>query len=105
MSTPTKKLTASERREKERAENEKKIQNANEILKQIAEAAGIPRNVRREIRSSLDLLNDRTLGLGVRAANAVSSLEELGRNPSISSTYRVAVWSAISILESVRDTG
>ena len=89
---------------KKRIENEGKIQNANEILRQVAESGITPKNIRKEIWRALDLLNDTKVGLGVRAANTVSALEGLTRNPNMPSPSRVAVWSAVSILESVRES-
>ena len=95
---------SAETREKKRIENEGKIQNANEILRQVAESGITPKNIRKEIWRALDLLNDTKVGLGVRAANTVSALEGLTRNPNMPSPSRVAVWSAVSILESVRES-
>ena len=101
MSKPASK--AAQKREEKRIENEGKVQNANDILKRIVQSGMAPRLTRKEIFNVMNILNDTSLDLGVRAANAVSSLEGLTQNPNVASPLRVSIWSAISILEGVRD--
>ena len=100
MSAPSK---AAEKREKKRLENEAKIENANQILRQVAMNEMTPKNIRREIWKAVGSLNDKKQSLGIRAANTVSSLEGLSRSSNLPSPSRVSIWSAISILESVRE--
>jgi uncharacterized protein len=94
---------AAQKREEKRIENEAKIRNANDILKQVLQSGIAPSFARKEMFNVLNILNDPNSDVGIRAANAVSSLEGLTRGPNVSSSLRVAVWSAISILESVRE--
>lgn len=49
------------------------------------------------------MLQDLKLSVGVRAANAVSMLDEISQDPNMPSFARVTIWSAVSTLESIRD--
>jgi uncharacterized protein (UPF0147 family) len=55
------------------------------------------------IKDSIDTLKDDSLSVGVRAANAISMLEDVSQDPNIPSFSRVTIWSAVSSLESIRD--
>ncbi len=94
---------ASLRREKKRLENEQKIDQGMGYLNQVMASHALPKSVRKKAREAIDTLEDKKTAVGVRAANAVSTLEELSRDPNVASFSRVTIWSAISILESVRD--
>ena len=91
------------RREEKRLQNEEKIKNATEILNRLIVPHSAPRPVLRELHEVIEGLADTRINPGVRAANAVSSLEGIGRHAKGSSSIRVGIWSAMSILESVRD--
>lgn len=51
----------------------------------------------------MTMLQDTKLSPGVRAANAISMLDEVSQDPNMPSFARVTVWSAVSTLESVRE--
>jgi uncharacterized protein (UPF0147 family) len=95
--------TAAERREKRRVENEQKVKTGLDVLRQVADNSSIPRSVRRTVREAIDALKDDKVSIGVRAANAVSILEGVSRDPNLPSFSRVTIWSAVSTLESVRE--
>jgi uncharacterized protein (UPF0147 family) len=99
----SKQSKAATRREEKRIENEQKIKNAQDILSQLLQRRDVPRPVLREIRGVLESLGDTRENPGIRAANAVSSLEGLTRD-SNGSAARVALWSAMSVLEGVRES-
>jgi uncharacterized protein len=96
--------TAAERREKKRIENEDKVQKALATLSQVVESNITPRNIRKIVKDAINMLNDTKVSIGVRAANSISILEEVSQDPNMPSFSRVTIWSAVSTLESVRES-
>ena len=96
--------TAAERREKKRIENEEKVQKALATLSQVVESNITPRNIRKVVKDAINMLNDTKTSIGVRAANSISILEEVSQDPNMPSFSRVTIWSAVSTLESVRES-
>jgi hypothetical protein len=43
------------------------------------------------------------LGLGVRAANAISILDDISQDPNMPPYTRVKLWNAVSLLEAIKD--
>ena len=84
-------------------ENLELLNKAIAILSSISDNPSTPRNIRKLIKDSIDILNDESLSVGVRAANAISMLEDVSQDPNIPSFSRVTIWSAVSSLESIRD--
>ena len=84
-------------------ENLELLNKAIAILSSISDNPSTPRNIRKLIRDSIDTLKDESLSVGVRAANAISMLEDVSQDPNIPSFSRVTIWSAVSSLESIRD--
>ena len=84
-------------------DNEAKIRLAMSILAGIVNDTGVPRNIRRAAAEALTHLRDAKLSPGVRAANAISALEEVSQDPNMPIHARTRIWNVISILETVRD--
>ena len=84
-------------------ENEEKIKRAIEMLTPLVENTAMPRNIRRTVKETIDNLKEKSLGPGVRAANAISILEEISQDPNVPSYARVTLWNAISVLEGIRE--
>jgi uncharacterized protein (UPF0147 family) len=84
-------------------DNEAKIRYVMTILAGIINDTGIPRNIRRAAAQALTYLRDTKLSPGVRAANAISALEEVSQDPNMPVHARTRIWNAITILETVRD--
>jgi len=84
-------------------DNEAKIRLAMSILAGIVNDTGVPRNIRRAAAEALTHLRDTKLSPGVRAANAISALEEVSQDPNMPIHARTRIWNVISILETVRD--
>ena len=84
-------------------ENLELLDKAIVILLSISDNPSTPRNIRKLIKDSIDILKDESLSVGVRAANAISMLEDVSQDPNIPSFSRVTIWSAVSSLESIRD--
>ena len=84
-------------------ENKELLDKAIGILLSVSDNPSSPRNIRKLIKDSIDTLKDDSLSVGVRAANAISMLEDVSQDPNIPSFSRVTIWSAVSSLESIRD--
>ena len=84
-------------------ENEEKIVKSIAVLQSVADSNITPRNIRKIVKDSMIILQDKTLSQGVRAANAISMLDEISQDPNMPSYARVTIWNAVSTLESVRE--
>ncbi len=84
-------------------ENDNKIVRSIGVLQSIADSNITPRNIRKIVKESIDMLLDKTVTPGVRAANAISMLDEVSQDPNMPSYARVTIWNAVSTLESVRE--
>lgn len=74
-----------------------------ENLQSVADNKLVPRNIRRVAQDSIATLHNSELSVAVKAANAVSMLEEISTDHNLPSFGRVAIWSAISNLEGIKD--
>ncbi|HUI87067.1 MAG TPA: UPF0147 family protein [Nitrososphaerales archaeon] len=88
---------------KKQQENDAKMAKAVASLTQIADSNITPRNIRKIVKDSVNMLQDSKQSLAVRAANAVSLLDEVAQDPNMPSFARVTLWSAVSELESIRE--
>jgi len=88
---------------KKQQENDAKLKKAVTVLTQIADSNITPRNIRKTVKDSITMLADSKQSLAVRAANAISLLDEVGQDPNMPSFARVTLWSAVSELESIRE--
>jgi hypothetical protein len=93
-------LTTKKQKEKE---NEERLAKAMEILNGVADNSTTPRNIRKTVKDIAIALQDPELGVSVRAANAISTLDDLSQDPNMPSYVRVILWQAVSILESIRE--
>lgn len=83
--------------------NEEKITKAMEILKLIQADVATPKSVRKLIKEAQDSLTKKDLSPGVRAASAIQLLEEANQDPNLPMLSRTRIWSALSMLETVKD--
>jgi uncharacterized protein len=84
-------------------ENDAKLMKAVTSLQGIADSNITPRNIRKIVKDSIMMLGDPKQSVAVRAANAVSLLDEVAQDPNMPSFARVTLWSAVSELESIRE--
>lgn len=84
-------------------DNEAKIRQAIMMLMRIVNDTAVPRNIRRAATEAIKQLRDESLSPGVRAANAVSILDEISQDPNMPIYARTLIWNVISLLETVRD--
>jgi|SRR5208283_4125944 len=85
------------------AENTERLGKALVCLQQVVESSITPKNIRKVLKDAMNSLSDAHISVGVRAADAISILEELSQDPSMPSLSRVTMWSALSNLESIRE--
>ncbi len=83
--------------------NEAKLVQAMRLLNRIVSDASVPRNIRRAAIESLNMLQDKTLSPGVRAANAISILDEVGQDPNMPIHTRTMIWNIMAILSTIKD--
>ncbi|MEM3118708.1 MAG: UPF0147 family protein [Nitrososphaerales archaeon] len=93
-------LAAKKQKEKE---NEERLAKAMEILNNVADNATTPRNIRKVVKDIATSLEDKEFSISVRAANAISTLDDLSQDPNMPSYVRVTLWQAVSVLESIRE--
>jgi len=84
-------------------DNEAKIRNAMFLLLSIINDTGVPRNIRRAATQALNELRDEKLSPGVKAANAISILDNISQDPNMPINTRTKIWQIIAILETVKD--
>jgi uncharacterized protein len=88
---------------KKQQENDAKLSKATVSLTQISDSNITPRNIRKIVKDSITMLQDAKQSVAVRAANAISLLDEVAQDPNMPSFARVTLWSAVSNLESIRE--
>lgn len=84
-------------------DNEAKLKSAVYLLVSIINDTAVPRNIRRAATEALNYLRDERLSPGVRAANAVSVLDQISQDPNMPLGARTKIWQAIAILETIHD--
>ncbi len=88
---------------KKKKENQEKLEKAIATLQQVAESTITPRNIRKLVKDAIAMLQDEKTSIAVRAANAISLLDEISQDPNMPSFSRVTIWSAVSTLESIKE--
>ena len=88
---------------KKSKENEDKMKTAMTTLQTVSDGNTTPRNIRKIVKDAILMLQDESTSMGVRAANAISMLDEISQDPNMPSFARVTIWSAVSNLEGIRD--
>ena len=86
-----------------KVDNEAKIRQAISMLIRVINDTSVPRNIRRAATEAIKQLRDPTLSPGVRAANAVSILDEVSQDPNMPVYARIALWNVVTLLETVKD--
>lgn len=70
-----------------------------EILDRIIHDETVPRNVRRTANEIKESLLEKEGDLALKAASAISTLEELSSDPNLPMHVRTTIWNLISNLE------
>lgn len=85
------------------AQNQEAMKDSLETLTQIAESSTTPKTIKKSIMELITELNGTEYSLSVRAANAISMLDDVTQDPNMPSYVRTQLWQAVSKLESIRE--
>ena len=80
---------------------QKTIENCVLMLQHIMEDSTIPRNIRRVADETRQLLTNDTKELGLRAAEAISKIDEISNDPNMPVHARTRIWELVSQLETI----
>jgi len=72
-----------------------------EVLERIMSDDAVPRNIRRSAESVKSILMDQNVSEAVKAASAISILDEISNDPNIPLHTRTLIWNVASQLETV----
>jgi len=84
-------------------DNQAKIRQAIVMLMRIINDTAVPRNIRRAATEAIKQLRDESVSPAVRAANAISILDEISQDPNMPIYARTIIWNVITLLETVKD--
>jgi uncharacterized protein (UPF0147 family) len=90
-------------RKKKMEEYEERIKQALAVLGAVSEDNTTPRNIRRAAKDSMDALQSKEYTPAVRAANAISLMDEILQDPNMPPYTRVKLWNVMSLLEAIKD--
>ena len=79
-----------------------KLRQVADIMARVAEDTSVPRNIRRAASETREALLDEKNDVAVRAASAVTILDEISNDVNMPLHTRTTIWNALSILETVR---
>ena len=90
-------------RKKKLQEYEGRIEEAMNVLGLVSEDTTTPRNIRRAAKQSISALQISENTPAVRAANAISILDDILQDPNMPPYTRVKLWNVMSLLEAIKD--
>ena len=90
-------------RKKKLQEYEGRIEEAMNVLGMVSKDTTTPRNIRRAAKQSIAALQISENTPAVRAANAISILDEILQDPNMPPYTRVKLWNVMSLLEAIKD--
>jgi uncharacterized protein (UPF0147 family) len=83
------------------AKPEDTIHTCIQMLQQLMEDSTIPRNIRRVADETRTVLMNNAKPLGLRAATAISMIDEISNDPNMPVHARTRIWELVSQLETV----
>jgi len=90
-------------RKKKLKEYEERIGQAMNVLGMVSEDTTTPRNIRRAAKQAITSLQTAEYTPAVRAANAISTIDEILQDPNMPPYTRVKLWNIMSLLEGIKD--
>jgi uncharacterized protein (UPF0147 family) len=90
-------------RKKKLQEYKNRIEEAINVLGMVSEDTTTPRNIRRAAKQSIATLQISENTPAVRAANAISILDDILQDPNMPPYTRVKLWNVMSLLEAIKD--
>ncbi len=80
-----------------------KLKQVAEIMARVAEDTSVPRNIRRVANEAKEILLKKGDDPVVKASSATMILDEISNDPNMPIHTRTTIWSALSVLETVRE--
>ena len=84
-------------------QNKNTLKEAIEALDQIIASSSTPKTIKKSITDLVTGLKSTEYSMSVRAANAISVLDDITQDPNMPSYVRVTLWQAVSKLEGIRE--
>jgi len=84
-------------------QNKNTLKEAIEALDQIITSSSTPKTIKKSITDLVTGLKSTEDSMSVRAANAISVLDDITQDPNMPSYVRVTLWQAVSKLEAIRE--
>ncbi len=84
-------------------QNKNTLKEAIEVLDQIIASSSTPKTIKKSITDLVTGLKSTEGSMSVRAANAISMLDDITQDPNMPSYVRVTLWQAVSKLEAIRE--
>jgi uncharacterized protein (UPF0147 family) len=84
-------------------QNKEALKEAMQTLEQIVASNSTPKTIKKSVTDLINTLKVEEDSMSVRAANAISMLDDITQDPNIPSYVRVTLWQAVSKLESIRE--
>ena len=84
-------------------ENNQAMESELQTLNKLATSHSTPKNFKKTISDLIIELQSDEYSMSVRAANAISSLDDITQDPNVPSFVRTTLWQAVSVLESIRE--
>jgi len=85
------------------ARNKESMRESIDTLNQIASSPSTPKTIKKTITDLITGLSSEEYALAVRAANAISMLDDITQDPNMPSYVRTQLWQAVSKLEGIRE--
>ena len=73
-----------------------------EILSELSETRGVPRNVKAVIDDAIKTLKKKEDSVSQRVNTALMMLDEVSNDPNVPAHIRTQMWNAVSMLEGVK---
>ncbi|MBI5146429.1 MAG: UPF0147 family protein [Thaumarchaeota archaeon] len=86
-----------------KAQNQISFDQAIQTLVQVVSNPTTPKNIKKNLTDLISSLRASQDPISVRAANAISQLDDVSQDPNIPSYVRVTLWQAVSALEGIRE--
>jgi len=86
-----------------KSENMETLNQAIATLEEIASNPSTPKNIKKSITDLAVELKKEEYSVSMRAANAISLLDDITQDPNMPSYVRVTLWQAVSTLERIRE--
>ena len=84
-------------------QNKESMKGAIDTLNQIVSSNSTPKTIKKSISDLIVNLTSQEYSLSVKAANAISLLDDVTQDPNMPSYVRTQLWQAVSKLESIRE--